>query len=147
LNRHERSHRFRLHFPSFLTRRFRFSIDRADLIAQGHTGARKPAFRRSHEQLVVFGLITRREGIRKELERFQGDWVMEAIQSNGYKMSAERLKTFSRSVKDDTYTIKIGLTPSGDGQWGSFPTCRAGLAGWKPAPRVTYGISTLAQKG
>ena len=44
---------------------------------------------------------------KKDLERFQGDWIMAANESNGVKLPAERLKTFRRSVNGDAYTITI----------------------------------------
>jgi len=44
---------------------------------------------------------------KKEQERFQGDWVMEANEANGNKLPVERLKIYHRTVKDDSYTITI----------------------------------------
>ena len=44
---------------------------------------------------------------RAELVKFQGDWVMEASESDGTKLPAERHKAYRRTVKEDAYTIVI----------------------------------------
>jgi erythromycin esterase len=43
--------------------------------------------------------------VQKELERFQGEWVMAANESNGAKLPDERLKNYRRIVKGDAYTV------------------------------------------
>jgi erythromycin esterase len=45
--------------------------------------------------------------VARELERFQGDWMMTANESRGVKLPAERLKKFRRRVEGDRYTITI----------------------------------------
>jgi erythromycin esterase len=45
--------------------------------------------------------------VRAELDRFQGEWVMAANESNGTPLSAERLKLYRRVVKGDVYTTTL----------------------------------------
>jgi erythromycin esterase len=45
--------------------------------------------------------------VKKDLERFQGNWVMIANESSGAKLPAERLRDYRRSIAQDKYTITI----------------------------------------
>jgi uncharacterized protein (TIGR03067 family) len=45
--------------------------------------------------------------IQAEVARFQGNWLMSSNEANGARLTAERMREFRRSVKDDTYTIVI----------------------------------------
>lgn len=50
--------------------------------------------------------------IEAEWKRFAGDWEMASSESDGTKISEERIRGYRRSVKQDTYTIVIDQ-PSG----------------------------------
>ena len=45
--------------------------------------------------------------VQRELERFQGKWVMQSSEANGTKVPQDRLGKYRRSVKEDVYTIII----------------------------------------
>jgi uncharacterized protein (TIGR03067 family) len=46
----------------------------------------------------------REEAAKKDLQLLQGDWAMQASERDGKKMPEEILKTFTRTVKNNTYT-------------------------------------------
>jgi uncharacterized protein (TIGR03067 family) len=43
----------------------------------------------------------------EDLDRMQGDWVMQSSERDGQKLTAEQVKGFSRTVKGDSYTVTI----------------------------------------
>jgi erythromycin esterase len=45
--------------------------------------------------------------IKADVDKFQGEWVMADNESSGMKLPPERLRTYRRSVKGDTYIIDI----------------------------------------
>jgi erythromycin esterase len=45
--------------------------------------------------------------IKAELARFQGNWAMTANEAAGVKLPVERLQTYRRTVKDDTYIVLV----------------------------------------
>jgi uncharacterized protein (TIGR03067 family) len=44
---------------------------------------------------------------KKDLEKMQGNWVMQSSERDGRKMPAAQLKNFTRTVKGDSYTVAI----------------------------------------
>jgi len=44
------------------------------------------------------------EAIKKELEKLQGDWVLQSLERKGKKSPEEAVKTFARKIKDNVYT-------------------------------------------
>ena len=44
------------------------------------------------------------EAAKKDLEKLQGDWVLQSLEHKGMKSPEEAVKTFSRKIKESTYT-------------------------------------------
>ena len=45
---------------------------------------------------------------KKDLEKFQGNWVIESVIVDGEPLPAEVVKVFKMTFKDDNYTVLIG---------------------------------------
>ena len=58
--------------------------------------------------------------LKKDLEKFQGDWIMVAGERNGQKMDAKLVRTFSRTVIGTKYTVSFEVPEAAVVQPGSF---------------------------
>jgi uncharacterized protein (TIGR03067 family) len=60
--------------------------------------------------LVLFTAFTFGQGeAQKELEKFQGTWVVESVVADGKEVPSDVVKAFKMTFKGDTYTVLIGL--------------------------------------
>jgi uncharacterized protein (TIGR03067 family) len=48
------------------------------------------------------------EAVKKDLEKLQGEWIMESHEFNGEKQPEERTKEYKRTVKDNHFTVTFG---------------------------------------
>ncbi|MBI3408219.1 MAG: TIGR03067 domain-containing protein [Planctomycetes bacterium] len=79
--------------------------------------------------VLLFG-DARKEAVKKDLQGLQGKWQMQSSERDGKKAPDEFVKTFKRTVKDDTYVVtfedgegehtlsgKITLDPTKSPKW------------------------------
>jgi uncharacterized protein (TIGR03067 family) len=48
------------------------------------------------------------DAAKKDVEKLQGEWVMESHEINGEKLGEDRIKDYKRTVKEDHFTVVVG---------------------------------------
>jgi uncharacterized protein (TIGR03067 family) len=57
--------------------------------------------------LLIAGDEKKDDIAKKDLEKLQGEWVMDSHQYNGEKLAEETIKNYKRTVKDDHFTVVL----------------------------------------
>ncbi|HEV3203245.1 MAG TPA: TIGR03067 domain-containing protein [Gemmataceae bacterium] len=57
--------------------------------------------------LLLGGEAPKEEAAKKDLEKLQGEWVMQSSERDGKKLTEKQVEGYSRKIKGNTYTVTI----------------------------------------
>jgi len=58
--------------------------------------------------LLVAGDDNKDDATKKDMEKLQGEWMMDSHEFNGEKQKEQIVKDYKRTVKDDHFTVVFG---------------------------------------
>jgi uncharacterized protein (TIGR03067 family) len=67
--------------------------------------------------LLIGSLASADDAAKKDLEKLQGNWVMQSSERDGKKLAEDRVKAFTRAIKGNDYKVTFE-TDEGAGELG-----------------------------